>query len=607
MFLDGGEDGKQAAQLWQAGRLELAKVLGQGDLTQMRRGVEIVRQVLAQGTDGPNWHYFLGHTLGNLVTYSKEAVNEFGRCNQLANAGMMFDSKAVEKSCGLLGMTERQFVVNWMASEAEEPGTRRSASHRTVDLPVPPLPLPLLEAVGAEVLLSEWWLRGDSEQLSAKPDLRQGRHRKRPLKSETSKAELEGLGPVGQRLLVPVSASEVATSHRFGAVQLRKVTFEGPGYILYSDCVVFGGLNKHNVGLTTIPTLGRPGLPRRLISCPMLYSVHQYSVSYYHFMVTAMSHLLLTYHWLRPRLSRNSNEGLLHLISPVPSSVSGCPLLPQIIVGMPGTRFAKQALQLLGSTLPEGSGVFVSFPIFPDGSEAYRPRWTVEELWAVDSDPDPPRPYYIREPWYPPAASLQLLRLSMHRAVTTALIERPAGLAVWPKVLYASRRSSQDINGSTTETQARQASGRPRTVPNVSALLVALREAVGAENVFELVGSDLSVGQQVELSRHARVLLGPHGAGLTNALWLTPGSALIEFGLTPRIQAFQHLAANLDLRYFRVEQLSTSLHRPYPALSGAQIDELAGLVTEIAHTQGWLVHSRPQPSSKTLSPAKNEL
>ena len=74
-------------------------------------------------------------------------------------------------------------------------------------------------------------------------------------------------------------------------------------------------------------------------------------------------------------------------------------------------------------------------------------------------------------------------------------------------VLYISRRNA-----------------RARHIVNEKAVLQALKPL----NVEPLVLENNSFARQVDLFGAARVVIAPHGAGLTNMLWMRPGSRVIE-------------------------------------------------------------------------------
>lgn len=67
----------------------------------------------------------------------------------------------------------------------------------------------------------------------------------------------------------------------------------------------------------------------------------------------------------------------------------------------------------------------------------------------------------------------------------------------------------------------------------------------------------LSLAEQAALYRNAEVVLGPHGAGLTNIIFAQRPHALIEFYHSIRQPFFANLAGALDVRYAAVEGSAT--------------------------------------------------
>ena len=67
------------------------------------------------------------------------------------------------------------------------------------------------------------------------------------------------------------------------------------------------------------------------------------------------------------------------------------------------------------------------------------------------------------------------------------------------------------------------------------------------------------VTEQIALFRRARVVVGPHGGGLTNCLWQAAGSALVELPLAPLQRTeFAVMAAALGLHYWLVPEASAT-------------------------------------------------
>jgi capsular polysaccharide biosynthesis protein len=81
-----------------------------------------------------------------------------------------------------------------------------------------------------------------------------------------------------------------------------------------------------------------------------------------------------------------------------------------------------------------------------------------------------------------------------------------------------------------------------------------IREEVIA-NGFEIVSlSNVPFLQQVEIFSDAKIIVGPHGAGFTNAVFCQPGSALIEFlPQWRKIDCFERLARFVGMEYRSIE------------------------------------------------------
>ena len=67
-----------------------------------------------------------------------------------------------------------------------------------------------------------------------------------------------------------------------------------------------------------------------------------------------------------------------------------------------------------------------------------------------------------------------------------------------------------------------------RVVLNEADVTQGLRAAFPDADVFEFRPDDMSFGEQVAAMRNTTLLLGVHGAGLTNLLFLPPGAAVVE-------------------------------------------------------------------------------
>lgn len=80
------------------------------------------------------------------------------------------------------------------------------------------------------------------------------------------------------------------------------------------------------------------------------------------------------------------------------------------------------------------------------------------------------------------------------------------------------------------------------------------------------------------MMRGARVIVGPHGAGLVNCMWAGPGTALVEFPVLPITRTSPMvLAAALDIKYWLLPELNTTLAGSYQ-VTPANAEAAANLV-----------------------------
>ncbi|KAJ4458596.1 hypothetical protein PAPYR_5562 [Paratrimastix pyriformis] len=91
--------------------------------------------------------------------------------------------------------------------------------------------------------------------------------------------------------------------------------------------------------------------------------------------------------------------------------------------------------------------------------------------------------------------------------------------------------------------------GGKRRVINHAEVMEALREQFG--DTYPVVEfTSLSLIDTINMFRRARVIVGPHGAGLTNILYTQPGTPVVEFMKDDPNACYASLAANLGLPYY---------------------------------------------------------
>ncbi|WP_189477505.1 glycosyltransferase family 61 protein [Halioglobus pacificus] len=97
-----------------------------------------------------------------------------------------------------------------------------------------------------------------------------------------------------------------------------------------------------------------------------------------------------------------------------------------------------------------------------------------------------------------------------------------------------------------------------RSLPNKADIWAALRDNCPKDlSPVHVQLEHLTFSQQVELFYSAKIVIGQHGAGLTNCLWMQPGSAVMEINpYDLRRPHFKILAGLARLEYLTVTQSS---------------------------------------------------
>lgn len=106
----------------------------------------------------------------------------------------------------------------------------------------------------------------------------------------------------------------------------------------------------------------------------------------------------------------------------------------------------------------------------------------------------------------------------------------------------------------TAESEIDMAGAQRRSVPNLGAWADQMRTEAPIE-VFDT--TQLSIREQVQLAAETRVLIGQHGAGLTNMVFMQPGGVVIEIHPplpAEAVETFALLAAACGHTYVTVPQ-----------------------------------------------------
>mmetsp|Transcript_33006 Transcript_33006/g.45307 ORF Transcript_33006/g.45307 Transcript_33006/m.45307 type:complete len:624 (+) Transcript_33006:140-2011(+) len=222
------------------------------------------------------------------------------------------------------------------------------------------------------------------------------------------------------------------------------------------------------------------------------------------------------------------------------------------ILTPPVARFVEETVQLLGIDLSR-------IVAFEPGNEE---TWELEgEVHFVDWH-YPLSSIYADDSWsffYPPREALLNTRKKLH-SIVDALEEKEERengkekkeKEERKKVLYVSREF-----------------GSARKIENENVLIERLRKEVESMGATLLVHNGKeSFLEQINLFRSAHLVVGPHGAGLSNLMFCSPGVKLILFPMDPKAdQTFEYMARALDIPVQLVSDVTSAYYQSYGVLS----------------------------------------
>ena len=130
------------------------------------------------------------------------------------------------------------------------------------------------------------------------------------------------------------------------------------------------------------------------------------------------------------------------------------------------------------------------------------------------------------------------------------------------RAIIVSDRASSDEFFSTPAAEWPESGSQKRSVPNLRDVVLSWNRS----DVNFMDAATVDIYEQILAHSSARILIGQHGAGLTNMIWMPTGSHIIE--ILPPMPAdaqeiFAKLASAMGMHYSVVEQ--ASVHAPVDA------------------------------------------
>jgi tetratricopeptide (TPR) repeat protein len=335
----------------------------------------------------------------------------------------------------------------------------------------------------------------------------------------------------------------------YGVAKLRRASIQTQHGTIFRGCTVHLGGHRYMSG---VRETGFPGIVSKITTISLEESPFATLVSfnmnnYFHFMVEALSRFVV----FREYFASVSNGEMLS---------------KQVKFIVPDIPFARASFALL--EIPEKQ-------LFWYDISKSNVRYVVEELYVADwftSHEDS-----LDDPYLSPT-HLFLPPPTVTRMVRNLLVLKAA-------IAFRHDKSTASVQQKKTIVYVgRAAPLTSRRVDNEPALVEALGEYSKRMNmIFRPVnGSGMSITEQIRVFRGADIILGPHGAGLTNALWAKAGAALVEFPVAKaKLPYFPFIAHVGKLLYWTVPVLSCQRNGDFYA--SAEAIEAVKLTLTYAH------------------------
>ena len=313
------------------------------------------------------------------------------------------------------------------------------------------------------------------------------------------------------------------------AISISDVYLDSQEYVLYTDCEVYMPAVFSNEIVHIFRDVKSVA---KVISEPVISFLHSWGNNYYHSIVEAATRVLLS-------LEHYERNGLL---------TTACPLLP-----------SKTSAPLLWEMLDLLGVEFKKTPLIYTPGEA---RYLFKELHIINwlQQSDDPDQNDLWSDFVPPRTGIARLRDRVRRhQLSGSTNNSTASFAI----VYAARDPSLS-----------------RSVVNDDLIIDAITKLVGRDHFYVFDGprsQNLFTGiqGQIDLFSKAKIVIGPHGAGLTNMLWSADGTSIIEFPLKPHVdRSFGFLAELCGHDYWLVPQMESGYFAKYEATT----DSVAALV-----------------------------
>jgi tetratricopeptide (TPR) repeat protein len=161
-----------------------------------------------------------------------------------------------------------------------------------------------------------------------------------------------------------------------------------------------------------------------------------------------------------------------------------------------------------------------------------------------------------------PRLSLNVVYVSRNREHSNRALLNEAGVIELLTVLV------QDYNANCTTTERQNASAAAAGLPRLQ--------------LWIFKGESTSMADTVAMFAKAAIVVGVHGAGLSNVAFCKPGAALLEVSMpSPHLRMYMHVAAALDLRYWVLPAVSSVVGLAFNNKVSVPLDRLQATFRDV--------------------------
>jgi|GEM_PF-3881085 len=185
------------------------------------------------------------------------------------------------------------------------------------------------------------------------------------------------------------------------------------------------------------------------------------------------------------------------------------------------------------------------------------------EVWDA-----PSYDFSFRDDWYPRKMIIEKIRNHVFQLIHVSSDQQTVNLCE-PKIVVVARGKADPFYKS-RKADTKTCGADRRSIPNLEELVDELSKLSKDVQVAYL--EDMRVSDKIHLFKHADLVVGQMGAGLNNAIWMEPGSALIEIlsleGIRLNFTVFANICNRAEVRHRRVVQESNHAAVNIPLIMG---------------------------------------